>query len=380
MTPAGERTSLGAKMPLGATLPLVQVRDLKVHFPVRAGVWRRTVGHIRAVDGVSFHIEEGETLGLVGESGSGKSTTGRAVLGLLQPTGGTVTVEGQSLGDLSPQELRAARRHFQMIFQDPFASLNPRATVGAIVREPLDVHGVGDPADRPSRVEALLESVGLGAAMARRYPHEFSGGQRQRIGIARALATSPRLIVADEPISALDVSIQAQVVNLMNDLKRDLGLTYLFIAHDLAMVRHISDRVAVMLSGRLVEIGPRDRVFRSPAHPYTRMLLESVPSVPGSGRGDGPSSGNGTGQPSEAGGSSSNSSGLAAGAAAGDIRTPGAPTRPSTAGGGCVFMSRCPFAEEACGAEVPPLAPVDGQEDHQSACFRVAQLPGWSHP
>ena len=380
MTPVVQNT------PLVQKAPLVQVRDLKVHFPVRAGVWRRTVGHIRAVDGMSFHIEEGETLGLVGESGSGKSTTGRAVLGLLQPTGGTVTVEGQSLGDLSPQELRAARRHFQMIFQDPFASLNPRATVGAIVREPLDVHGVGDPADRPSRVEALLESVGLGAAMARRYPHEFSGGQRQRMGIARALATSPRLIVADEPISALDVSIQAQVVNLMTDLKRDLGLTYLFIAHDLAMVRHISDRVAVMLSGRLVEIGPRDRVFRSPAHPYTRMLLESVPSVPDHGEGGGAPS---PARPAQPAGLASSKSGLATGTPSGDgvlataapsSKSRLAPGDRSSAASGCVFMSRCPFAEEACGAEVPPLAPVDGQEDHRSACFRVAQLPAWSHP
>ncbi|NNM34383.1 MAG: ABC transporter ATP-binding protein [Gemmatimonadetes bacterium] len=331
-------------------MALVKVRDLQVHFPVREGLWRRTAGQVKAVDGVSFHIEEGETLGLVGESGSGKSTTGRAVLGLIRPTGGTVSVDGKVLQDLTPEELRLERRHFQMIFQDPFASLNPRATVASIVREPLDVHGVGTPSSRAQRVRDLLESVGLGAAHAGRYPHEFSGGQRQRIGIARALATSPRLIVADEPISALDVSIQAQVVNLMMDLKNELGLTYLFIAHDLAMVRHISDRVAVMLAGKLVEIGPRHRVFGAPAHPYTRMLLESVPDgEPGKRRG----------------GSHGEQSVL--------------PPSPST-GPGCIFQRRCPFAERACGAEVPELTPVAGEEGHRVACLRSAQLPRWQHP
>ena len=252
---------------------MIQVRDLTKHFPVRRGLLRRQVGAVRAVDGVSFDIEEGETLGLVGESGSGKSTAARTLLQLEPPTSGSVRFDGEDLTRLRPAELRNARRHMQMIFQDPYASLNPRMSVGRAVAEPLHVHGIGSRLERQARVAELLELVGLGASAADRFPHEFSGGQRQRVGIARALATRPRFVVADEPISALDVSIQAQIVNLLADLKDELRLTYLFIAHDLSMVRHLSDRVAVMYLGRLVELGQRDAVFASPRHPYTRALI-----------------------------------------------------------------------------------------------------------
>ena len=235
------------------------------------------MGAIQAVSGVSFEIREGETLGLVGESGSGKSTTGRLLLHLESPTAGEVRFRDRSLGAMDPDGLRRIRREMQMVFQDPYASLNPRHTVGAIIREPLDVHAVGTPEERDERVLELLERVGLEPDHVGRYPHEFSGGQRQRVGIARALATGPALIVADEPISSLDVSIQAQIVNLLEDLKEEMGLTYLFIAHDLAMVRHLCDRVAVMMLGKLVEVGPRARVFSTPLHPYTRGLLAAVP-------------------------------------------------------------------------------------------------------
>ncbi|MCL4262837.1 MAG: dipeptide ABC transporter ATP-binding protein [Anaerolineae bacterium] len=256
---------------------LVSVNDLKLHFPIMRGVIRRQVGAVRAVDGVSFDIYKGETLGLVGESGCGKSTAGRAILQLLKPTAGEVFFEDRDLTKLSKGDLRRARRHMQMIFQDPQASLNPRLTVGSIISEPLEIHNVGDSASRKERVQELLRVVGLNPYFISRYPHEFSGGQRQRIGIARALATNPSFIVADEPISALDVSIQAQVVNLLDDLKAELGLTYLFIAHDLSMVRYISDRVAVMYLGKLVELGSRDDVYDRPLHPYTQALLSAIP-------------------------------------------------------------------------------------------------------
>ena len=257
---------------------LVQVKDLKKYFPIRRGWRRQQVGAVQAVDGLNFTIRRGETLGLVGESGCGKSTTGRLLLGLLRPSAGRVILDNRELTALSAEELRASRRDMQMIFQDPYASLNPRMTVGDIVEEPLRVHGVGaGPETRAKRVQALLERVGLNPHHTHRYPHEFSGGQRQRIGIARALATNPAFIVADEPISALDVSIQAQVINLLDDLKRELGLTYLFIAHDLAMVRYLSDRVAVMYLGRIVELGERDAVYERPLHPYTQGLLSAIP-------------------------------------------------------------------------------------------------------
>ncbi len=256
---------------------LVEVRDLKKHFPVRRGLLRRQVGAIRAVDGVSFDVYRGETLGLVGESGGGKSTTGWTIIRDLEPTAGTVRFEGQDLASITHAEMRRMRRNIQMIFQDPYASLNPRMTVGSIVGEPLDVHQIGATSERRARVRELLEIVGLNPGFVNRYPHEFSGGQRQRIGIARALATNPTFVVADEPISALDVSIQAQVVNLMWDLKNEFGLTYLFIAHDLSMVRYISDRVAVMYLGRVVEMGQTEDVYARSLHPYTQALVSAVP-------------------------------------------------------------------------------------------------------
>ncbi len=255
----------------------IEVRNLKKHFPIMRGIFRRQVGAVKAVDGVSFDIYKGETLGLVGESGCGKSTTGRSILQLLKPTDGQVHFKGQDLTKLGQNELRKTRRHMQMIFQDPYASLNPRMTVGNIIGEPLEIHNIGDTNSRKERVKELLKIVGLNPYFINRYPHEFSGGQRQRIGVARALATNPDFIVADEPISALDVSIQAQVVNLLDDLKAELGLTYLFIAHDLSMIRYISDRVAVMYLGKVVELSEKDQVFDHALHPYTQALLSAIP-------------------------------------------------------------------------------------------------------
>jgi oligopeptide transport system ATP-binding protein len=257
---------------------ILRVQNLKKYFPITAGlIIRRTVDEVKAVDDVSFEIYRGETLGLVGESGSGKSTTGRTILQLYRPTGGSVQFEGQELTTLPRGALRRLRRDMQMIFQDPYASLNPRMSVGRIVGDPLVVHSIGSDTERKERVAYLLEKVGLNPYYVNRYPHEFSGGQRQRIGIARALALDPSFIVCDEPISALDVSIQAQVVNLLQDLQQELNLTYLFIAHDLSMIRYICDRVAVMYLGKLVELGPTDEVYDNPQHPYTKLLLSAVP-------------------------------------------------------------------------------------------------------
>jgi ABC-type oligopeptide transport system ATPase subunit len=258
--------------------PLLAVSDLKVHFPIRRGLLvDRTIDYVRAVDGVSFELEEGKTLGLVGESGSGKSTTAYAALQLLRPTAGSVRFLGHELTRLRGEELRRLRREMQIVFQDPYASLNPRMTVGRIVGEPLRTHGIGNRRSRRAAVASLLELVGFDPAYVNRYPHEFSGGQRQRIGIARALALNPKLIVCDEPVSALDVSIQAQILNLLKDLQRDLGLAYLFIAHDLAVVRGMSDTIAVMHNGRIVEQGPAERVYSQPESDYTRALLAAVP-------------------------------------------------------------------------------------------------------
>jgi oligopeptide transport system ATP-binding protein len=258
--------------------PLLAVSNLKVHFPIRHGLlFDRTVGHVKAVDGVSFEIPEGQTLGLVGESGSGKSTTAYAALQLLRPTAGSVRFAGRELTELRGEQLRRLRREMQIVFQDPYASLNPRMTVGRIVAEPLQTHGIGTRRSRRADVATLLELVGFDPAYTNRYPHEFSGGQRQRIGIARALALNPRLIVCDEPVSALDVSIQAQILNLLKDLQRELGLTYLFIAHDLAVVRSMSDTIAVMHQGVIVEQGPAERVYTRPENDYTRALLAAVP-------------------------------------------------------------------------------------------------------
>lgn len=258
---------------------ILHVKDLKMYFPITKGIiFQKQVGAIKAVDGVSFDMFQGETLGLVGESGCGKSTTGRAILQLYRPTGGEVVFEGTDLTQTKGEDLRKMRRRMQMIFQDPYASLNPRMTVGSIVGEPLEVHGIGkNKAERQQRVQELLKVVGLNPYFVNRYPHEFSGGQRQRIGIARALAVNPAFIVCDEPISALDVSIQAQVINLLEDLQNELGLTYLFIAHDLSVVRHISDRIAVMYLGKIVELAERDELYDKPMHPYTQALLSAVP-------------------------------------------------------------------------------------------------------
>ncbi len=305
--------------------PLVEARNLVKSFPIRAGVFRRQVGEIQAVAGVSFDIRPGETLGLVGESGSGKSTTGRTLLRLEEPTAGEVLFDGRALAGLDTAGLRELRREMQMIFQDPYASLNPRHTVGTLVREPLEIHRIGAPAERDRRVAELLDRVGLAPSHAGRFPHEFSGGQRQRIGIARALATAPRFIVADEPISALDDSIQAQIVNLLADLQEERGLTYLLIAHDLAMVRHISDRVAVMILGRIVEIGPANVVLDRPRHPYTRALLDAAPRV------------------------WSKAERVPASVPEGELPDPADP--PS----GCRYRTRCPLATEVCARQVPEL-------------------------
>lgn len=325
--------------------PLVKVKNLKKHFPIMRGVFRRQVGAVQAVDGVTFNIFEGETLGLVGESGCGKSTTGRVILQLLEATDGSVEFQGVELTELNKSEMRKMRREMQMIFQDPYASLNPRLTVGNIIGEPLAIHKLGDSKQRKARVQELLKVVGLNPYFVNRYPHEFSGGQRQRIGVARALATNPLFIVADEPISALDVSIQAQVVNLLDELKEKLGLTYLFIAHDLSMVRYISDRVAVMYLGRIVELGVTSTVYEHPLHPYTQALLSAIPMP----------------DPDK-------ESQRKRIILEGDVPNPANP--PS----GCRFHTRCGYATEICREVDPEFRNLGTDEEHWVACHHAEQF------
>lgn len=320
---------------------LLKVENLTKHFPIYKGLFRRQVGTVKAVDGISFDIHKGETLGLVGESGCGKSTAGRTILRLYDATGGRILFDGQDVAALNGNDLRRARPRMQMIFQDPQACLNPRMTVGSIISEPLDEHGISTRRERQDRVRELLDAVGLNPSFANRYPHEFSGGQRQRIGIARALALEPDFIVCDEPIAALDVSIQAQVVNLLEDLQGKLGLTYLFISHDLSMVRHICDRVAVMYLGKIMELAPRDALYSRPKHPYTQALLSAVP-IP---------------KPEV---EATRSRIILTG----DVPSPANP--PS----GCVFRTRCPKASDLCAQQAPEWNDLGGGQ------FAACHHPG----
>lgn len=324
-----------------AEAPLVAVRGLVKDFPVKGGIFQRTVANVRAVDGVDLDIRKGETLGLVGESGCGKSTLGRMLVRLLDPTEGSITFDGENLADAQGSTLKALRRDVQMIFQDPYSSLDPRATVGDSIAEGLVVHGVDDRDERQVRVNEMLELVGLRRDQAQRFPHEFSGGQRQRIGIARALILRPKFVVADEPVSALDVSVQAQVLNLLRELQGELDLTLLFIAHNLAVVEHISDRVGVMYLGRIVEITDQASLYRAPAHPYTKALLSAIP-IPDPGRK------------------------RERVVLQGDVPSPLDP--PS----GCTFHPRCPVAiEGTCEVTIPQQRPVPGGEEHEAACHLV---------
>jgi oligopeptide transport system ATP-binding protein len=319
---------------------LLEVKDLKMYFPVSSGMlFQRTVAYVKAVDGLSFTVKRGETLGLVGESGCGKTTTGRCILQLYKPTAGQVIFEGQDLTQLKTKQMRAMRREMQVIFQDPYSSLNPRMTAGNIIGEPLIVHGlVKGKVEYREKVADLLQNVGLNPYMADRFPHEFSGGQRQRIGVARALSVSPKFIVADEPVSALDVSIQAQIINLLEDLQEQFNLTYLFIAHDLSVVRHISDRVGVMYLGHMVEMAERNEIYRNPVHPYTKALLSAVP-IPDP----------------------------VLDAQRARVLLTGEVPSPLNPPSGCVFHPRCPVANDDCSTAIPELREVE--PDHHAACL-----------
>ncbi|MCG5104473.1 ABC transporter ATP-binding protein [Oceanobacillus alkalisoli] len=315
--------------------PILEVNGLKKYFPIQGGIFGKTIGEVKAVDDVTFHVREGEILGIVGESGCGKSTTGKSIFRLIEPTEGEVKFEGKDITNLRSEEMRKLRRDMQIIFQDPYASLNPRHTVEKIISEPLLVHGMKSKENRNKRVKELLEVVGLSSYHASRYPHQFSGGQRQRIGIARALANNPKLIICDEPVSALDVSVQSQILNLMEELRDAFQLTYIFIAHDLSVVKHISDRVGVMYLGRMVELAEKDALYAEPKHPYTQALLSAVPEPDPDIKkervileGDVPS-----------------------------------PANPPT---GCAFHTRCPFAMDICSQVRPEFRPVDDQ--HFVAC------------
>lgn len=317
---------------------LLEVANLKKYFPVLSGVWRKQVGNVKAVDGVSFQILKGETLGLVGESGSGKTTVARSILRAIEPTEGSVLLHGENgsvdLAQLRGSELRSVRRRMQMIFQDPYASLNPRMTVQELVAEPLVNLKIGTPAEQRERVAEMLNVVGLDSRLMSRYPHAFSGGQRQRIGIARALILNPDLVVCDEPVSALDVSIQAQVLNLLGKLQRQFDLTYLFIAHDLSVVKHLCDRVCIMYAGQIVEVGETDRIFQKPVHPYVEVLLSAVPRPDPSYKVD-------------------------------YMVSYGEPTDPANRPSGCAFRLRCPYAKDICKREQPKLQRLEGAEHGQ---------------
>ena len=322
---------------------LLEVSDVKLHFPVMGGVFRRQVGSVYAVDGVSFELARGETLGIVGESGCGKSTLGRTLVRLYKPTDGTIRFQDEDITSLSGARLTSLRRRMQVIFQDPYSSLNPRKSIRSTLEEPLRIHGIGSGDERFETVAALMEKVGLRHDDLHKFPHEFSGGQRQRIGIARALVLGPDLVVADEPVSALDVSIQSQVLNLLVELQSELGLTFLFISHDLTVVKYISDRVAVMYLGRFVEIAKADDIYAQPAHPYTRALLASLPvSDPQRRRQRAPLQG--------------------------DVPNPSDPPP------GCAFHARCPHAQEVCRQRVPELSPLEGEPSHRTACHFAEEL------